>query len=287
MNQQTFSLQPSVFSPSFLRWSGHTNCGRVRTNNEDSFLGLVLDAQEVHLLGKTGEASLHHDYIFAVCDGLGGAKAGEFASRIAVDKITKIFPTYLTQNKLPHEEEVSKITNLLIELFNEVHRSLLFLSASYDECQGMGTTLTLCWIRPHHCYFAHIGDSRLYHLPAPVESGKESIHQISEDDTHVGWLFRNRKINEREAKHHQGRNLLQKALGGDYQFVAPQVGSFTCVPGDRLLLCTDGVTDGLFDHQLLDILTCPTQTTLAHHLVEEAIRQSGRDNATAMVIEIY
>lgn len=264
-----------------LRWSAHTDCGRVRTNNEDSFLGLVLDAQEIHLLGKTGEAALNCDYIFAVCDGLGGAKAGEFASRIAVEKITKMFPKYLSEKKLPHEEEVSKTTSLLVELFAEIHRALLFLSASYDECQGMGTTLTLCWIRPHHSYFAHIGDSRLYQL-----STEKNLQQLSEDDTHVGWLFRNGKISEREAKHHQGRNLLQKALGADHQFVVPHVGSFTCSPGDRLLLCTDGVTDGLFDHQLWNILNHPTKKTPAHHLVEEAVIQSGRDNATAIVIEI-
>ena len=272
-------------TPLTLRWSAHTDCGRVRTNNEDSFLGLVLDAQEIHLLGKMGEAPLDRDYVFAVCDGLGGAKAGEFASRIAVEKITKMFPKYLSEKKLPHEEEAFKTTTLLVDLFGEIHRALLFLSASYDECHGMGTTLTLCWTRPHHCYFAHIGDSRLYHLPATESSSPLSIQQLSEDDTHVGWLFRQGKISEREAKHHQGRNLLQKALGADHQFVTPQVGSFHCAPGDRLLLCSDGVTDGLFDHQLINTLNHPTQKTPARHLVEEAVIQSGRDNATAIVLE--
>ena len=281
----TFSPQPSVFIPSSLRWSGHTDRGRVRMNNEDSFLGLVLDAQEIHLLGKMGEAPLDRDYVFAVCDGLGGAKAGEFASRIAVDKITKMFPKYLSEKKLPREEEISKTTALLVELFSEIHRALLFLSASYDECHGMGTTLTLCWLRPHHCIFAHIGDSRLYYLPATQSSSPLSIQQLSEDDTHVGWLFRHGKINEREAKHHQGRNILQKALGADHQFVTPQVSFFNCSRGDRLLLCTDGITDGLFDHQLVNILNHPTQKTPAHHLVEEAVVQSGRDNATAIVLE--
>lgn len=320
----SFSLQPSASIPlaQQLRWSAHTDCGRVRTNNEDSFLGLVLDAQEVHLLGKMGEASLHCEYLFAVCDGLGGAKAGEFASRIAVEKITKMFPSYIAQKKLPHEEEMVRTTQLLIELFKEIHRALLLLSASYDECHGMGTTLTLCWIRSHRCYFAHIGDSRLYHLsddkknpvinapalfnkahltqtsatlagtPPPVavlvnRKKSSSIHQISEDDTHVGWLFRHGKISEREAKHHHGRNHLQKALGADHQFVIPQVGSFTCSPGDRLLLCTDGVTDGLFDHQLLDIITDFIQDSPARHLIEEAVRQSGRDNATAIILEFF
>ena len=145
----------------------------------------------------------------------------------------------------------------------------------------MGTTLTMCWVRPGRLYFAHIGDSRFYHLPK--EGG---IQQISEDDTHVGWLFRQGMINEREAKNHPRRNLLQKVLGADHQFITPHVGSLACAPGDRFLLCSDGVTDGIFDAQLLEILTEPRTKSPAQHLVEEAVERSGRDNATAMVMEV-
>ena len=263
-----------------ITWSGHTDRGRVRKNNEDSFLGLSLDAREVRYLGKVGEAKgASADYVFAVSDGMGGAMAGEFASRIAVEKITKMFPSYLARISPAHEEQES--FKLLVELFSEIHRALLFLSASYEECRGMGTTLTLCWVRSSKIYFAHIGDSRIYHLP---HAG--GIKQLSEDDTHVGWLFRQGAINEREAKNHPRRNFLQKALGADHQFVTPQVGSIAYAPGDRFLLCTDGVTDGLFDQRLLDILTETSQKTPSHHLVDEAVLQSGRDNATAMVIEV-
>ncbi len=79
--------------PTSLKWSGCSDTGRVRTNNEDSFLGLQFDAREIHRLGKFGEASLAtHDFTFAVSDGMGGAKAGEFASSIAVEKITTLLP---------------------------------------------------------------------------------------------------------------------------------------------------------------------------------------------------
>ena len=76
-----------------LRWSGLSDRGKVRANNEDSFLGMQFDAQEAHLLGKFGEASLENvDLAFAVSDGMGGAMAGEFASRITVEKITRLLP---------------------------------------------------------------------------------------------------------------------------------------------------------------------------------------------------
>ena len=274
-------------SPLTLRWSAYTDIGRLRKNNEDSFLGLSLDAIEVQYLGKIGDASdISKDYVFAVSDGMGGAMAGEFASRIAVEKITKMLPSYLNQlsKKMAnsdHAPEDDSAHQLLIALFHEIHRALLFLSASYEECCGMGTTLTLCWVRREKLHFAHIGDSRLYHLRK-----KGGISQISEDDTHAGWLFRQGKMSEYELKNHPCRNLLQKVLGADHQFVTPQVGTVDYCLGDRFLLCSDGVTDGLFDAQLLEILTESTKKSPAQHLVEEAVERSGRDNATAMVIEV-
>lgn len=271
------SLKKSQLS---LNWSGHTDCGRVRKNNEDSFLGLSLHSGDVRHLGKIGEAREHSsDYVFAVSDGMGGAMAGEFASKIAIEKITKILPSCLLNVTRALEKQEN--FNLLEELFSEIHRALLFLGGSYEECQGMGATLSLCWVKPQRLYFAHIGDSRIYHLP---QAG--GITQISEDDTHVGWLFRQGTLNEREAKSHPRRTCLQKALGADHQFINPQVGVIDYTSGDRFLLCTDGVTDGLFDQQVLNILTTASVKSPSHQLVDEAIIQSGHDNATAMVIEI-
>ena len=261
-----------------LMWSGHTDCGKVRKNNEDSFLGLAVDATGVHHLGKIGEAdSGTSDYIFAVSDGMGGAMAGEFASKIAVEKITGLIPRLFRQNASGLEIGFSDV---LQELFAEIHKALLYLGSCYEECQGMGATLSLCWFTPSWVYFAHIGDSRIYLLPA---SG--GIKQISEDDTYVGWLYRNGQINEREFKTHPRRNVLQKALGGGHQFVEPQVGAIGIEPGDRFLLCTDGVTDGLYNSHLEEILNTPSEEP-ARQLVRFAVDYSGRDNTTALIIEV-
>ena len=79
----------------------------------------------------------------------------------------------------------------------------------------METTLSLCWFTPHLAYFAHIGDSRIYHWSA----AKGKLQQMTEDDTHVGWLLRNQKITEWEARVHPGKNVLQKALGAGNLYV--------------------------------------------------------------------
>ncbi len=260
-----------------LAWSGHTDIGRVRKNNEDAFLGLAIDGHEARYLGKIGEwESEDADFVFAVSDGMGGAMAGEFASRIAVEKITRLLPPLFKQNASGFSVGFADV---LGELVTEIHKALLYLGACYEECHGMGATLSLCWFRPGWMYFAHIGDSRIYFLP----SGG-GIKQLSQDDTYVGWLFRTGQLNEREAKTHPRRNVLQKALGAGHQFIDPQLGAVGCEPGDRFLLCTDGVTDAVFDAQLAELLEGPDSP--AQNLVREAVARSGRDNTTALLVEI-
>src|SRR6185503_3702089 len=90
---------PAIPTSKCLRWSGWTDRGRVRANNEDSFLALQFDAREIHRLGRIGEASTASmDFAFAVSDGMGGAHAGEFASRIAVEKIATLLPRSFQQS---------------------------------------------------------------------------------------------------------------------------------------------------------------------------------------------
>lgn len=264
-----------------LQWFGWTDIGRVRKNNEDSFLGLRFDANEAHRLGKLGEASLaEHDFTFAVCDGMGGAKAGEYASQIAVDKITTLLPQAF-QNSA--RGLTTDFPDVLEELYSQVHRALVYLGHSYDECHGMQTTMSLCWFRPGWMYFGHVGDTRIYLLPA----GKNQFIQLTEDDTHVGWLWRNGKITDYEARTHPRRNVLQKALGGENQFVTPQIGAVECGRGDTFLLCSDGMTEGLYEHQIVEVLRVEKNGfNPAKTLVESAVLGDGRDNTTAVVVRV-
>jgi serine/threonine protein phosphatase PrpC len=264
-----------------LQWFGRTDRGKVRPNNEDAFVGLQFDALEVHHLGATGEGSTSHlDFAFAVSDGMGGAMAGEHASRIAVQTITRLLPRSYRQSAAGLEAGAADV---LEELFAQVHRALAHLGESYAECSGMEATLSLCWFTPRHMYFGHVGDSRIYYLPA----GASAVKQLTHDDTHVGWLLRSGMIKEREARSHPRRNLLQKALGGSNQFVTPQVGSVEYESGDFFLLCTDGLVEGLYDRDLAEFLRSPGSTpgaNLADLLVKESLARNGRDNLTAQVI---
>lgn len=276
-------MNPDDAPPCLVNWSGLTDRGRFRENNEDAFLALTFDAEGVRFLGKEGHGSLEEaDFVFAVSDGMGGAKSGEFASRIAVDKITRLLPRSFHQRArgLP-----TGFSDILETLMHAIHEEMTSLGRIYEECHGMGATLTLGWFVPGWLYYAHIGDSRLYHLPA-----NGGIRQITRDDSHVGWLRSTGKINEREARMHPRKNVLSRALGGGHQFAESQVGAVNCEPGDLFLFCTDGVIDGLWDRALLDSLRDPdaaaAQQPPANRIVASAIAESGRDNTTAVVIGI-
>ena len=272
--------KPAAKAATSLKWFGWTDRGKVRANNEDSFLTLGFDAHEIYRLGKYGEAPLSNtDFAFAVCDGMGGAKAGEYASRIAVEKIMALLPRSFQQKASGLD---SGFADVLEELYAQVHKALAYLGGSYDECHGMETTMSLGWFTPGWMYFGHVGDSRIYYLSA--RDG--TLRQLSHDDTYVGWLFRNGQINEREARTHPRRNVLQKSLGGSNQFVEPQIGAVGCEPGDVFLICSDGLVDGLYDHHIVDVLQTSASENFnpAQKLVENSVAASGRDNTTALVI---
>lgn len=273
---------PTEPPPHALRWSGLSHRGRFRPNNEDSFLALTFDGHELRYLGKVGEASQKNtDFVFAVSDGMGGANSGEFASRVAVDRITALMPRCFRMSAMGL---ASGFSDVLQELFVDIHQVMLRHGRSYEECAGMGATLSLCWFTPEWMYFGHIGDSRIYYLPR--DGG---LVQLTHDHSHVGWLRRQGRINEREARNHPLRNALNQALGAGHQFIDPQVGAVGYQTGDRFLLCSDGLTDGLWDRALQEYIRepSPAQAALdpARRLVEAALEASGRDNITALVVE--
>src|SRR5258708_2416685 len=223
------------------------------------------------------------DFTFSVSARMGGAKAGGISSLILVEKITTVVPRAFKHSAIGLQPGFSDV---LMELFSQIHRALVFVGGSYEETEGMQTTLSLCWFTPGWMYFGHIGDCRIYHLP----KRKKEIKQITHDDTHVGWLFRNGKISQHEARTHPRRNVLQRALGGANQFVEPQVGAVAFERGDIFLLSTDGLIEGLSESQLSELLREPRSSkrifNSAQLLVETSVKNSGRDNTTALVIQV-
>ena len=289
-------------SPMAVRWSAMTHSGSFRSNNEDRFLAMLIDQRGVRYLGKDGQSNTRDaDLLFAVADGMGGERSGELAGKIAIDNITKILPrTYL----MTDQHLAESAPNILKGLFAAIHQELVTLGQWDPMCTNMGATLTIAWLHGSTVMFAHIGDTRLYHFrssPDPTSSVQSSsgptalgpsklvMSQLTEDHTYVGWLHRTGKLNERGARFHPRKNVLSKALGAGNQFAEPQCGTFELKQNEKLVLCTDGITDGLWDRAVSDLVLEPESAmsylTPAQRLVLTAVAESGKDNATAIVIE--
>ena len=265
-----------------LCWSGLTHRGRVRVNNEDAFLGLAFDSHEVRHLGKTGEASLADcDFVFAVSDGMGGAKSGEFASRIAIDRITRLLPRAFRQPataKGPPGGAVDFFA-VLAELVGAIHHDLLHLGQAYEECAGMGATLSLAWFAPGRMFFAHVGDSRIYQYT-------NGLKQLSEDHSLKNHLLKKGKLTIENMDRYPYKNRITKAIGTQLS-VSPDIDYIRVEAGDIFFLCSDGLTDQLSDPEITDILnTSSCVEACSKQLVDRAKQKGGKDNITVVMIKI-
>lgn len=271
-------------SPIKVQWSGHTDVGRYRKENQDRFISLKIDSKNIYHLGKSGEDLLiNNSFIFAVSDGMGGANAGEYASRAVIEQITFLLPKFINKKIYGIKNNIKSV---LLELLLNVHNSITKLSKAYPDLSGMGATLSLCWLFNNKLYYAHIGDSKIYHL-----NKKGEFKQITRDDTYIQSLIDKGTITIYEAKEHQNRNLLQQVLGGKIDKIDPQLGNIQLNNGDRLLICSDGLSEGLVDSSLKRYLQyCPILiqegNTLAKKMVDDSVRLDGKDNSTAICLEI-
>jgi len=215
------------------------------------------------------DAVLVSDELFAVADGIGGLRDGEVASRLAVDTLSATFAA---------DHSVSGLLNAGREANGAVWRQ----GNANGADATMGTTLTAFAVTSDAAAVVlHAGDSRLYHFRA----GR--LHQLTQDHTVVADLIRAGELSEREAEVHPHRHVLTRALG-----VSPDVeidhAGVPCQPGDRLVLCTDGLVKALSDEELGAVLALEGEPGLsADRLVANAVERGAEDNVTALVIDVH
>jgi protein phosphatase len=254
---------------------GQSDVGLVRENNEDSFLIANLTTGVA-----TQESAKIHDAIgeegtlLLVADGMGGAKAGEVASRMAVESIAQNFFTSLRSNQSIDQQEFVRILKTAIEEANR----LVFQEAQRDgKLKGMGTTLTAAAVHGTSIFFAQLGDSRAY----LVRNG--CITQMTRDQSLVAQLAASGALKPEEAKGHPQRNVILQALGIDTE--VDVVVSHDCLRRhDRAVLCSDGLSGKVEPEELNEILhKWAIPKDACQRLIELARERGGQDNITVIV----
>ena len=203
---------------------GLTDIGLLRVNNQDSLF--VSNMEDFPL--------------FIVADGMGGHKAGEIASSIAVETIKDIF--LQNRERIRHEKDVIKTIE---ESFKEANKRIYFQALNEPKYSGMGTTLTMAYLFKDEIYIGHIGDSRAYYID------NKGIRQITEDDSLVNELIKNGSITKEEALEHPQRNVITKALGTSID-IELDIQSYKYKKGDSLIICSDGLSNMVKEDAAID-----------------------------------
>ncbi len=228
-----------------------THPGRKRTTNQDAI----------------GEKVWAHSGVFVVADGMGGHRTGELASKLAVKNILDVL------------SETEASPNLVIEAFEEANDAI-YSAGQRPESRGMGTTATALALSLPYALIAHVGDSRAYLLRDGVFS------QLTQDHSWVAERMRQGLLTPSEARNHRWRNVITNALGSFPEARVDLIG-LKVRPGDRYLICSDGLSGVLEDQVLQEVLEDASPQEAVERLVKLANEWGGPDNISVIVVAVH
>lgn len=246
--------------------AGKTDVGCVRTNNEDNF----------------GYDARHG--IFVVCDGMGGAAAGEVASKLGVDTVLTYFREAAKSGFFPavgpSVEGVSARGNALASAIHLANSAIYETGSQHAAQRGMGSTIVAVLAKQNFFSIGHVGDSRIY----LIRQG--AIQQLTNDHSLVMEQVRRGLITREEAEKSEMQNIIIRALGSDEK-VQPDVEDLIAMPGDVLLLASDGLTKHVKDEWMLGIVAeAPTLEQACNDLIDAAKAHGGDDNITCVLLKM-
>ncbi len=254
------SLEGNVTDPrgAFLPerpWFGITHPGRARGRNEDAFF-----------ISDDGR-------LLVVADGMGGCKAGEIASSLAVKSVAG----HLDQLQASEAQGPKSIELILIEALQAAHQQILQVGAEQPSCEGMGATMGVAFMTSSRLFTCHSGDVRCY-----LHNGSGLV-QLTQDHSVVGQMVRDGQLSSEEARHHPRKNEVLQAAGLAEGF-APEVNTFDLRPGDTVVLCSDGLWEAVADEEVGCVIGGDgTLRQKARCLVDRANAAGGPDNITVVL----
>jgi PPM family protein phosphatase len=228
----------------------HSDTGRQRRANEDSYMA--------------------RSPLFVVADGMGGAQAGEVASRVAVEAFERGFD----------DDGGTSPEQLLAERVREANARIHEMSQAEQDRAGMGTTITAAHVGAHEVAIAHVGDSRAYRLR------DDELERLTEDHSLVEEMRRRGQLTAQEADEHPQRSIITRALGPEPD-VTVDTYSWRAAAGDVYLLCSDGLTSMVPEAQVEALLReARTLSDAGRALIDAANRAGGRDNITVVLFRL-
>ena len=208
-----------------------------------------------------------------LADGMGGYKGGEIASSLA----TASARNYIEENFEKIEPTTENIQNLIKEAMEYANNNVYKKSQEKEELEQMGTTLEICIMYGNKVYMGHIGDSRIYRIR------KNIIRRITTDHSYVETLVKDGTITREEAFYHPRKNMLMKALGCAGS-IEPDITAKGFLPGDIILMCSDGLTNMLDEEEIYNIINENLENA-CNKLIEKANALGGYDNISVIIVK--
>lgn len=240
---------------------GLSDVGLLRQNNEDVWEELI------------------QEQFYIVADGMGGHKAGEVASRKAVQSICSAFKA-LCKSHQRGEQDVSMVKAFMKQIVCDANARIYKMGREYSQLKGMGTTVCCLCFREGQAIYAHVGDSRIYRFR------QHRLKQLTQDHSLFMDLLAAGKVEQEEALDFHGKNVITKAVGVSSS-LEPSISSSPAQVDDIYLICTDGLSD-FVSHQDLEasVASMTSLKNLSRVLLETAKRKGGQDNITLIVIKL-
>lgn len=260
-----------------IEFAGASDVGLMRSNNEDAWwAGSMHETSAGWQDANVGLIDLKDGGWLGVCDGLGGANAGEVASRLAVTEThASLAAAERGRTSLGRAHEALVNTNQAINTAASKNMSWL----------GMGSTISFIWAEAEGAVLGQVGDSRIYRLR------DKRLKELSPDHSPVGRLRQSGRLTEAEARVHPSRHIIDQCLGGDDAGLMPDCLPLDLAVGDVFVFCSDGLTDGACDAEIRSMM-CEVADNLrvmpeiVRLLIKSANRLSGRDNVTVIVARV-
>ena len=244
-----------------------------RTTGKESDIGKTRDVDEDSVRVETSEciikSKMRKVHLLIVADGLGGHQKGEEASEIATESIFREWSKELS-NGTPF--------NLILEQgIQKANQNILDYTSKHPEASGMGTTCVCAMVEGNDVVLANVGDSRAYKI-------SDEIHQITKDHSYVQGLVDNNELSKSEAREHQRKNEITKAVGLSSSLEVDTM-KLTLDSDESLLLCCDGVNDHLSDDEIQKIVRdSPDPDTACKKIVDMANEKGGLDNISLIIL---
>lgn len=269
--------------PLTVKAFGVTDKGRLRPSNEDQFL--IAELTKAMRIWRTSlpepkvQFGEERGHLFLVADGMGGHRAGEQASALAVVAIEQFTLNSLKWFFDSNPAEAQRVLAQFRTALREVNTRILEESAEHSELSGMGTTLTMAYHLDAQLCVVHVGDSRAY----MYRDGE--LRQVTQDHTLIAEMLRSGALKPEDATNHRFRHVITNVVGGNDAGINIEAHALEVQAGDRLLLCSDGLTEMVPHAEIVATLrTEPDPEAACATLLTRANEAGGRDNITLVIV---